>query len=107
MQDFAVILLAAGLGKRMNSALPKVLHPLGGKPLVAHALKSAQSVTPRTVAVVIGHGAEAVRAACNGAPVAWVTQKEQLGTGHAVNCAMDIFRNFAGTIVILNGDVPL
>jgi bifunctional UDP-N-acetylglucosamine pyrophosphorylase / glucosamine-1-phosphate N-acetyltransferase len=107
MQDFAVILLAAGLGKRMNSALPKVVHPLGGKPLVAHALKTAQSVTPRTVAVVIGHGAEAVRAACNGVPIAWVTQKEQLGTGHAVACTKDVFRNFAGTIVILNGDVPL
>src|ERR1041384_1049197 len=86
MQDFAVILLAAGLGKRMNSALPKVLHPLGGKPLVAPALKTAESLKPKRIAVVIGHGAAAVRAACNGAPVAWVTQKEQLGTGHAVGC---------------------
>ncbi|HEY6200249.1 MAG TPA: bifunctional UDP-N-acetylglucosamine diphosphorylase/glucosamine-1-phosphate N-acetyltransferase GlmU [Candidatus Binatia bacterium] len=107
MQDFAVILLAAGLGKRMNSALPKVLHPLGGKPLVAHALKTAESLKPKRIAVVIGHGAAAVRAACNGAPVAWVTQKEQLGTGHAVGCTKDVFQNFAGTIVILNGDVPL
>ncbi len=107
MEDFAVILLAAGLGKRMNSTLPKVLHPLGGKPLVAHALKTAESLKPKQIAVVIGHGGEAVRAACKGSPVAWATQKEQLGTGHAVGCAKETFRNFTGTIVILNGDVPL
>jgi bifunctional UDP-N-acetylglucosamine pyrophosphorylase / glucosamine-1-phosphate N-acetyltransferase len=107
MSDFAVILLAAGLGKRMNSALPKVLHPLGGKPLIGHVLQSARSLEPQKIAVVIGHGAESVRRACEGAEVAWVVQEQQLGTGHAVGCAREIFGGFPGTILILNGDVPL
>ena len=107
MSDFAVILLAAGLGKRMNSALPKVLHSLGGKPLIAHVLKSALSLKPQKIAVVIGHGAESVRSACEGTGVAWVVQEQQLGTAHAVGCARDVFDGFSGTLVVLNGDVPL
>ena len=58
MSDLAVIVLAAGLGKRMKSDLPKVLHPLGGKPLLLHVLSKAQSLQPKTISVVVGHGAE-------------------------------------------------
>jgi bifunctional UDP-N-acetylglucosamine pyrophosphorylase/glucosamine-1-phosphate N-acetyltransferase len=107
MEDFAVIVLAAGLGKRMNSALPKVLHPLAGKPLLSHALRTARRLQPKTIAVVIGHGAESVRQACPDEGIAWVVQEKQLGTGHAVGCTRNILEKFSGTVLILNGDVPL
>jgi len=107
MAELGVILLAAGQGTRMKSALPKVLHPLGGKPLLLHALGSAQRLCPALVAVIIGHGAEAVRQAYSGNDVAWLVQEPQLGTGHAVLCAKDAFRDFHGDVLILSGDVPL
>jgi hypothetical protein len=77
-----VVVLAAGQGKRMRSALPKVLHPLGGRPLLAHVLEAARSLGARRPTVVHGHGAEAVRAAFSATDVQWVLQAEQLGTGH-------------------------
>src|SRR5919106_101741 len=107
MQELGIILLAAGQGTRMKSDLPKVLHSLGGKPLFLHALQTAQRLKPARVAIVIGHGADAVRRAYPGNNVAWITQEQQLGTGHAVLCAKDAFREFKGDILILSGDVPL
>ncbi len=107
MQELGVILLAAGQGTRMKSALPKVLHPLAGQPLFLHALTTAQRLAPARVAVVIGHGAESVRRAYGGGDVAWVIQDQQLGTGHAVLCAKEIFEGFSGEVLILSGDVPL
>lgn len=107
MSDLGVILLAAGQGTRMKSSLPKVLHPLGGKPLFLHALGTAQRLEPKKVAVVIGHGAGAVRDAYGRHDVVWVTQEKQLGTGHAVLCTKDAFGDFSGDILILSGDVPL
>ena len=110
MPELGVILLAAGQGTRMKSALPKVLHPLGGKPLFLHALGTAQRLYPARVAVIIGHGAEVVRRAYSGDDangVDWLVQEQQLGTGHAVLCAKDAFRNFSGDVLILSGDVPL
>jgi bifunctional UDP-N-acetylglucosamine pyrophosphorylase/glucosamine-1-phosphate N-acetyltransferase len=107
MDEFGVILLAAGQGTRMRSALPKVLHPLAGKPLFLHSLGTAQELNPERVAIVIGHHAEAVQQACPGGDVAWVIQERQLGTGHAVLCANEAFRDFAGDVLILSGDVPL
>jgi bifunctional UDP-N-acetylglucosamine pyrophosphorylase/glucosamine-1-phosphate N-acetyltransferase len=107
MKQIGVILLAAGQGTRMNSAVPKVLHPLGGKPLFLHALEVAKRLNPSTVAVVIGHGSGAVKAICPALDVDWVIQEKQLGTGHAVLCAKNVFRDFAGDILILSGDVPL
>src|SRR5205085_12506201 len=101
-----VIVLAAGQGKRMRSDLPKVLHPVGGRPLLAHVLDAAQALQPKKTLVVHGHGAEQVRAAFAGAPVEWVLQAEQRGTGHAVQQAMKhAIGN--GDILILYGDVPL
>jgi bifunctional UDP-N-acetylglucosamine pyrophosphorylase/glucosamine-1-phosphate N-acetyltransferase len=91
----------------MKSSLPKVLHPLGGKPLFLHALGTAQRLKPKRVAVIIGHGAAAVRDAYNRDGVRWITQAQQLGTGHAVLCAKDAFSDFSGDILILSGDVPL
>ena len=75
-----VIVLAAGLGKRMRSELPKVLHPLAGRPLLAHVLDAARALAPRRMFVVHGHGAERVRAAFPDAGVDWVLQAKQPGT---------------------------
>jgi bifunctional UDP-N-acetylglucosamine pyrophosphorylase / glucosamine-1-phosphate N-acetyltransferase len=101
-----IIVLAAGQGKRMRSQLPKILHPLAGRPLLGHVLDSARALAPRKVMVVHGHGAEQVRAAFAGADVEWVLQAEQLGTGHAVQQAMPHISPEA-QVLILYGDVPL
>jgi bifunctional UDP-N-acetylglucosamine pyrophosphorylase/glucosamine-1-phosphate N-acetyltransferase len=107
MSSIGVIILAAGQGTRMKSDLPKVLHPLGGRPLFLHPLEIAQKLGARRIAVVIGHGADAVKRAYSGSDVSWVVQEKQLGTGHAVGCARDCFDKFNGELLILSGDVPL
>ncbi|HEX6769066.1 MAG TPA: NTP transferase domain-containing protein, partial [Candidatus Binatia bacterium] len=99
--------MAAGQGTRMKSALPKMLHPLAGRPLFLHALTTAQRLAPSRVAVVIGHGAESVRQTYEGEAVVWAIQEKQLGTGHAVLCAKSLFADFSGDLLILSGDVPL
>ena len=101
-----VIVLAAGQGKRMRSDLPKVLHPLAGRPLLAHVLDTARALSPRKTIVVHGHGAERVRAAFPQGDLDWVLQAEQLGTGHAVQQAIPKV-DAKSTVVILYGDVPL
>src|SRR5437868_464219 len=101
-----VIVLAAGQGKRMRSDLPKVLHPIGGRPLLAHVLDTARALEAKKTLVVHGHGAEKVRAAFADTPVEWVLQAEQLGTGHAVQQAMK-HASGEGDVLILYGDVPL
>src|SRR3989337_2697821 len=80
----AGIVLAAGQGKRMHSSLPKVLHALAGRPLLAHVLDAARALDPAQIVVVHGHGGEEVRALLKGAALTWVEQAEQLGTGHAL-----------------------
>ena len=83
-----ILILAAGQGKRMRSKLPKILHPLAGRPLLAHVLATARALAPRKIVVVHGNGAEQVRAAFADARVEWALQAEQLGTGHAVMQAL-------------------
>jgi bifunctional UDP-N-acetylglucosamine pyrophosphorylase/glucosamine-1-phosphate N-acetyltransferase len=101
-----IIILAAGQGKRMYSALPKVLHKLAGKALLAHVIDTAQTLSPTKVCVVYGHGGEAVPKAFEGQQLAWVKQEPQLGTGHAVQQALPhVDRD--GVTLILYGDVPL
>src|SRR3989442_4606139 len=90
----------------MRSQLPKILHPLAGRPLLGHVLASARALAPRKIVVVHGHGAEQVRAAVSGADIEWVLQAEQLGTGHAVQQAMPRISQDAD-VLILYGDVPL
>lgn len=104
----ALVVLAAGQGSRMLSDLPKVLHRLGGVPLVGHALAAGRSLDPRRVVVVAGHGAEAVtRAVARLDPDALVAlQPEQLGTGHAVAQALPLLDEFEGKVVVLYGDTP-
>jgi bifunctional UDP-N-acetylglucosamine pyrophosphorylase/glucosamine-1-phosphate N-acetyltransferase len=107
MNQLGVILLAAGQGTRMKSAVPKVLHSLGGKALYLHVLETAKRLDPAVVAIVVGHAARTVQEACPFSDVNWAVQEEQLGTGHAVLSAHDKFRGFEGDILILSGDVPL
>ncbi|OGA24502.1 MAG: UDP-N-acetylglucosamine diphosphorylase/glucosamine-1-phosphate N-acetyltransferase [Betaproteobacteria bacterium RIFCSPLOWO2_02_FULL_67_19] len=101
-----VIVLAAGQGKRMHSTLPKVLHRLAGRPLLAHVLAAAQALAPQRVVVVHGHGGSEVRAAFAGTSIDWVEQAEQLGTGHAVMQALPRIDPGA-EVIVLYGDVPL
>ena len=107
MGDLGVIILAAGEGKRMKSGRPKVVHSLGGKPLLAYVLETARRLKPKKLAVVVGHGAEEVKKECGDSAITWVHQEKQLGTGHAVGCTGKIFEGFSGEVLILSGDVPL
>ncbi len=101
-----IIILAAGEGSRMRSAIPKVLHKLGGIPLLGHVLQTSHSLSAERVVVVYGHGGEQVRAALNEPDVVWVEQAEQLGTGHAVLQGIPYLAK-DDTVLILYGDVPL
>ncbi|WP_028711921.1 bifunctional UDP-N-acetylglucosamine diphosphorylase/glucosamine-1-phosphate N-acetyltransferase GlmU [Paracoccus sp. J55] len=104
----ALIVLAAGQGSRMQSDLPKVLHRLGGVPLVGHALATGRLLEPEEVIVVAGHGAEAVaKAVAKLDPEARIAlQEEQLGTAHAVRQAMPLLEGFEGRVIVLYGDTP-
>ncbi|MDD9716137.1 bifunctional UDP-N-acetylglucosamine diphosphorylase/glucosamine-1-phosphate N-acetyltransferase GlmU [Dinoroseobacter sp. PD6] len=104
----ALIVLAAGQGSRMNSELPKVLHPLAGAPLLAHGLRAGAALDPARIVVVTGHGAAAVEAAtAQLAPEAiCVRQTEQLGTGHAVAQTAQALAGFGGDALVLYGDTP-
>jgi bifunctional UDP-N-acetylglucosamine pyrophosphorylase/glucosamine-1-phosphate N-acetyltransferase len=102
----SIIILAAGQGTRMFSDLPKVLHPLGGRPLLAHVIDTALELVAADIHVVIGHGAELVRAAFPEARVEWVLQERQLGTGHAVAQVMPGVPD-GNTVLVMYGDVPL
>jgi bifunctional UDP-N-acetylglucosamine pyrophosphorylase / glucosamine-1-phosphate N-acetyltransferase len=102
----SVIVLAAGEGKRMKSALPKVLQPLAGRPLLAHVVDTARALEPAAVHVVYGHGGERVREALAKEAVEWALQAQQLGTGHAVLQAISKVPD-AHLTLVLYGDVPL
>jgi bifunctional UDP-N-acetylglucosamine pyrophosphorylase / glucosamine-1-phosphate N-acetyltransferase len=107
-----VVILAAGMGKRMQSALPKVLHPLAGKPLLQHVIETARSLAPSKLCVIYGHGGAAVPAMvqkladATGTSIDTALQQPQLGTGHAVQQAVPVLDEDAPTLV-LYGDVPL
>ena len=102
-----IVILAAGMGKRMNSDLPKVLHPLAGKSLLGHVVDTARTLDPQRLVVVYGHGGEQVQAAFAGqTDVQWALQSPQLGTGHAVAQAVPMLVDGVPTL-ILYGDVPL
>ena len=111
MKNAAVVILAAGQGKRMRSAAPKVLHRVAGRPLVAFPIALARSLGAERIVVVVGHGREAVEAAVRalpgGADVRFAVQKEQRGTGHAVMAALPALAGHRGPVLVLSGDVPL
>jgi bifunctional UDP-N-acetylglucosamine pyrophosphorylase/glucosamine-1-phosphate N-acetyltransferase len=101
-----IVILAAGMGKRMKSRLPKVLHPLAGKPLLEHVVSTANTLHPERVLVVHGHGGDQVKHALSCCAVTWVEQTELLGTGDAVRRTLDHLPD-EGPVLILYGDVPL
>ncbi|MBI4986795.1 MAG: bifunctional UDP-N-acetylglucosamine diphosphorylase/glucosamine-1-phosphate N-acetyltransferase GlmU [Rhodocyclales bacterium] len=106
MTSLNVVILAAGQGKRMRSRLPKVLHPIAGKPMLAHVIDKARALLPAHIVVVYGHGGETVRETLAAADVVWAKQEPQLGTGHAVLQALPHLDPALPTLV-LYGDVPL
>lgn len=101
-----IVILAAGMGKRMQSALPKVLHPLAGKPLLSHVIDTARSLSPSTLCVIYGHGGEQVPGLMAAHDLTFARQEPQLGTGHAVAQAAPHLDDAVPTLV-LYGDVPL
>ena len=101
-----VVILAAGQGKRMKSRLPKVLHVVGGMPLLEHVIRTAQGLKPRAIHVVIGHGSEQVQDALAHYDINWVVQERQAGTGHAVLQALPAIADDS-IVLVLYGDVPL
>jgi bifunctional UDP-N-acetylglucosamine pyrophosphorylase / glucosamine-1-phosphate N-acetyltransferase len=100
-----IVILAAGQGTRMRSALPKVLHPIAGNSMLGHVIHSARQLDPQRIHVVIGHGAEVVRERLAADDLNFVLQNKQLGTGHAVAQAVPFIE--ADTVLVLYGDVPL
>lgn len=106
LSQVTVIVLAAGKGTRMRSQLPKVLHEIAGESLLGHVLATVERLRIRRAIVIVGHGAEQVRATLPD----WVTtveQREQLGTGHAIQQVVPALPDFSGDVLILSGDVPL
>ncbi|MDH5542356.1 MAG: sugar phosphate nucleotidyltransferase [Nitrospinota bacterium] len=103
----AVIILAAGKGKRMKSDLPKVLHLLRGKPLINWVISAVESMMPARIIAVVGHKAEEVERSLSGGNILFARQEEQLGTGHAVAQATGLLSDFSGDVFVLCGDVPL
>jgi bifunctional UDP-N-acetylglucosamine pyrophosphorylase/glucosamine-1-phosphate N-acetyltransferase len=111
MMAMAAVVLAAGKGTRMKSDRAKVLHAAGGRPIAYFPIRAALALDCSPVVVVVGHQAEAVEEELSqlfpGAPVQFVVQREQLGTGHAVLCARDALRDAKGSVLVIAGDVPL
>jgi len=105
-KSFAVIIMAAGKGTRLKSSRAKVLHEIGGKPLLAHVIAAAAPIVPtQDIYVIIGHQAEQVRSAVGQTGVKFIPQAEQRGTGHAIMCARDSVAGY-DDILVLSGDVP-
>ena len=105
--SLAVVIMAAGKGTRLKSRRPKVLHEIGGRPLLAHVIAAASKiVSPADIYVVVGHQAERVEAAVASTGVKFVLQAEQLGTGHAIQCAQEAIAGY-DDVLVLSGDVPL
>ncbi len=103
----AVVVLAAGMGTRMKSKTPKMLHEAAGRPLLEHVLRAVQPLHPERVVVVVGHGSDAVKERMKEYDVNFVLQEKQLGTGHALLQAKEILHDFVGDVLVLNGDGPL
>jgi len=95
------------MGKRMKSKAPKVLHPILGRPLLSYVMTSVRGLSPKRIALVVGHGGGDVQDSVNVKGITFVEQKDQLGTGHAARCAKKALSGFKGAVLILNGDYPL
>jgi len=107
MSQTVAVVLAAGQGTRMRSKRPKVLHPLCGRPMLHTVVETVRRAGAGRVIVVVGHGADEVRAACAGLDVEFVEQRPQLGTGHAVAQAEPLLGQYDGPLLVTYGDTPL
>src|SRR5215208_4279502 len=108
MPDIHIVILAAGKGTRMKSALPKVLHRAGDTPLIDYVLRTAAAVSPASITVVVGHQADQVKEALGKRPgLSFALQEPQLGTGHALLQTESLLGSASGTLVLFSGDVPL
>ena len=108
MPDIHVVILAAGQGTRMKSALPKVLHQIAGRPMLEHVLRTSTSVEPSTTTLVVGHKAELVQERlARHANLKFAVQQPQLGTAHALQQTEPVLAGRTGTLILLSGDVPL
>ena len=110
MNQTHVVVLAAGKGTRMKSEVPKVLHHISGLPIIEHVLRKAVALSPASITVVVGHGADQVKAGLTGfagGPLQFVVQEKQLGTGHALLQTRGLLAGKSGTVILLSGDVPL
>ncbi|MDR3330713.1 MAG: bifunctional UDP-N-acetylglucosamine diphosphorylase/glucosamine-1-phosphate N-acetyltransferase GlmU [Endomicrobium sp.] len=107
MKNFSVVILAAGVGTRMKSSLPKVMHKLSGKPLIKWVVDAVYALKPDNIIVVLGYKADVVEAYLDDNNIIFVYQKEQLGTAHAMMYAEKVLRNYTGNVLVVSGDVPL
>src|SRR3954471_18656752 len=108
MSETHVVILAAGQGTRMKSALPKVLHRIGGRSLIEYVIRTAEALNPETVTTIVGHRGEVVREQLADRPnIGFALQEPQLGTTHALQQAEQALAGRRGTVVLLSGDVPL
>jgi UDP-N-acetylglucosamine diphosphorylase/glucosamine-1-phosphate N-acetyltransferase len=107
IKSIAVVILAAGKGTRMNSDIPKVMHRMGGKPMVEYVIQTAGRLKAKRIILVVGHKWEQTKDLIDRYKVEYVIQEEQLGTGHAVLQTQELLADFDGDILILYGDVPL
>lgn len=106
-KGLAAVILAAGKGTRMKSALPKVLHPICGEPMLYYPLEASRQAGFKQLKVVVGHQAEQVKERFSNDDATWIEQTDQLGTGHALMCAAEALRGYSGPLLLLCGDVPL
>lgn len=107
MKETVALILAAGKGTRMHSDCAKVLHPICGKPMLSYSLAAVEGLPCDRILAVIGHQAERIQEVFAAARVEWVVQSQQLGTAHAVLCALPRLTGFTGTVLICCGDTPL
>src|SRR5688572_31237018 len=105
--DLHVVVLAAGQGTRMKSSLPKVLHPVAGRPMIQHVLAAARAANPASIVLVVGHRADLVEGQLSRERVQFAIQSPQLGTAHALRQAEPLLAGRSGTVILLSGDVPL
>jgi len=105
--DLHVVVLAAGQGTRMKSLLPKVLHPVAGRPMIQHVLAAARPAKPASIVLVVGHRADLLKGQLSGEGVQFAIQSPQLGTAHALLQAEPLLAGRSGTVILLSGDVPL
>lgn len=107
MSDFSTLIMAAGKGTRMKSDLAKVLHKINDRPMVHYVIDIAKQIDSQKIVLIVGHQKERVISECQQYNIEYAVQEQQLGTGHAVMMAQDIFDNYNGDLLILSGDVPL